>query len=390
MLGTHHQACWQIAMTHLVTQPQSVALRRQTEPPTFWVVVLAGSLLIHLFLLLGLRLLATRSTSGQPNTPIPVDIIETDVVPTPAASPTASPPIVPSNPTAPTPAPTTAAPFPQPSVDPEAPTFSDDTIATAPAPSPPLTQPTPSPTLTPAPFPSPTLTPAPPPPQPTPFPSPTQPTASPTPLTRRPQTSQPVTPTPTPSVTPSIPAQPQPIPTPQVDPNATAESDERLPNVPSIASQPPAPAAPESETATRLPLPEPTAVPKGIRLTIDSVTPAVVKTGDVGQRVVDDGEPRSYSFPDVPYSVGSQSLVLKVLIDRQGKVRLLQNGQPREAKYVDGCLEACFDTVVSLLPKISFPRLKQGDAVLPVEGVIQVTFQLEPLHQGNEGQAGDQ
>lgn len=57
-------------------QEQVIGWRKHVDPPSIWISVFAGSLLIHLFLLIAFKIAAARISTTQQESPIAIDLIE--------------------------------------------------------------------------------------------------------------------------------------------------------------------------------------------------------------------------------------------------------------------------------------------------------------------------
>lgn len=342
--------------------------RRHRDPPTLWITVLAGSLAIHLFLLLALRAYwSSIQVESQP-AEITLEFVEpppAEVSPAIASAPTEPPPEATPNPTSPEPEPatevpvSTTVPFTAPD---NAPEFGEpDPTAIAPPPQPVVPQPQPSPRVQP-----------------------------PDPLPRNPA------PAPQPSVASTIPPSSNPVPPSRSQPPTTAPpltapvpsnepiaSGQILPPVPGISNEidpttQPTTAATDPTTAT-----DPRATTgQGTGLKLAAGSPVRVNTQkDVltTQQGVPDQEATLLADrpsdatavypPNIGLNLG-KPVKLWVLVNQQGKAEQVEVRQSSGIPEYD-------DWARQLGRQLQFqPALQVGQ---PVASEVELEVSLEPL-----------
>lgn len=324
--------------------------RRHTESPALWISVIAGSMLLHTLLFLGLRIYLARTAKIQPAAePIAVEFVE------PSANTTAAP-TAPSSAAAPN----TTTPAAPPTAEPELPFPPEASAPSMPAPS--ATVPdsrAQAPPETPASAPSardvPELSPSPVPDRP--VPSTPTPSLPPDGSTGAPGNQ----PGESPSGGGSLPAPP-----PTLSPGGSP-TEEGGSNDSGDSNPPVVPISPERGQGT------------GVQLTVTGLSQV-----DAGRDVVDALPQQSLptlSLPEQIYPAGvglnfGTPVTIRVLLDQQGKPKRIINIQR-------GSASADYDQLAKeLLLQAQFPPVlqsqRQGQGV---EQTVDITLTLNPVQQ---------
>ena len=391
------------------TSTQPVSARRHSDPPGLWLAVIAGSLIVHLIVLVNMRLDAVRVTSPQEQADsVPIDLVDVSPETQPQASAT--------QPTSPSIA-TEAAPtaVPEAASDDNSTSFGTDinqpsTSATV-APTAPEIPDAIQPTVLPTPpqvaqlptvpqvavTPSAAIAPTPVIPQPT---TPSTPAIAPTPEEPAPLAQ------PLPSVQPTLPtlgslpgssnpvaepapeAEPTAEPTPASEP-APATEPPAEPSAPSGVPLPPPPTLnPEANLAVQpsvqpqaeTPLPSAPSAPEQQEARSARVTVVGTESANGGRdepdqkaEIVEGGEQvvELAYLPQVALNLEPDALVsIQVLVDKSGK--------PEPQAVMQGSKGADFDQwVMSLLQDREFKPAYQGGE--PVDSLLKVSLRIERL-----------
>lgn len=346
-------------MTAAIRRTLLPSERKPSDPPAFWVMVIAISVVLHLIALVSLRLFALRATVTPAPAPIALEFVDPATI---ARAPAVT------QPSTPTQAPQTA------TAQPNSTTADPSSIpAVAPTPDPGLVSPPPVQRSAPAPVPTPPVQ--------------SPPRSSPQPTPSAPARNRPLPPEPTQEQT-VPPAEPPPPSSPDSANPATGDrtteppqtSDNRLPP-PTGGANPPLPPN-GGETGNEDGLPSVDVSERRQQGAGVAVTIMQVKSANDGKDVTDAGERAiarpitdSRTFADMVYpsQIGlnlGETVTLLVLVDKQGNPTpqsVLQGG--RTAEYNE--------LAKQLLQQFQFqPAQQEGQNV---DTLIQVELRIDAL-----------